>query len=790
MKFPRVLSKERLSLLSPEDRKIYEYEHSDLYVQNDNIDENINTDILKFNDLNEDYNISESLFNEQFDAVYYDKELIKEIGLDDYNLMKKNIYEFIQNNNELIALNEEGIAIDYWAKGLKLGWLGKLTAGLLTGLVGIIAWLLMKGKDRLAMVQLKKYMNKIVELVDSGVNKKRPWYSFLIPSKSGQRNTGDYNKACFRTIQETAERNMACLYSQCIFSLGFLNPSRSDFNGITSGFVPEKGSGLDTFNNLVNSLTGQVNPGYINDTEIPLKPNAEVFQNLKLPALPTNYAMLMSNIDYPTKAKQNPNGSLFMKPTEEILKAKGQDIGSAYFNKNINMEGVVNVKQSTNEDYFIPYEYIQKALFEVESELTGMDKLSGVSGGGLLTGDLTGGVLGANLAQEIKGKEETNVNEFKGNILDAIDNYIRASVPIIAKLIRSISGKDGGDKASTEYLQLIMQMNSAAENNMNAFLEKNFEDLMAISKQNRSNYDSKVKDQIENSRTISALLAKLQDDKDKTITDKAGFRNKLIDAQFRGLNKTQIKRIFGTFAGKKTSIEKFLGIGESLFIKNYVNALLESDLGDDDSEESDEKKIKTDKEKLEETLTQKIVSIYGNMKDMLSVKITGIIHNNPEDWYIIKNSRERMKALKEAADKEITAKIDLICRTANSGKSDIGDKFKAALSTHPVRAEGLKGLWAKYSDDLQDRIESRIRSITGDNGNSNILDTIKEFLTVTYPNLIGIMIYYKSLFYLLKIYTKENPISTYTQEDFQIRTTNDDFAILSTILEFKGNNND
>ena len=30
MKFPRKLSKERLSLLSPEDRKIYEYEHSGL----------------------------------------------------------------------------------------------------------------------------------------------------------------------------------------------------------------------------------------------------------------------------------------------------------------------------------------------------------------------------------------------------------------------------------------------------------------------------------------------------------------------------------------------------------------------------------------------------------------------------------------------------------------------------------------------------------------------------------------------------------------------------------------
>jgi len=38
-----------------------------------------------------------------------------------------------------------------------------------------------------------------------------------------------------------------------------------------------------------------------------------------LPSLPTNYAMLMSNIDYPTKANENPNGSLFMKPTKEII---------------------------------------------------------------------------------------------------------------------------------------------------------------------------------------------------------------------------------------------------------------------------------------------------------------------------------------------------------------------------------------------------------------------------------------------------------------------------------------
>jgi len=42
MKFPHKLSKERLSLLSEEDRKIYEYEHSGLYpVETPVIDDNV-----------------------------------------------------------------------------------------------------------------------------------------------------------------------------------------------------------------------------------------------------------------------------------------------------------------------------------------------------------------------------------------------------------------------------------------------------------------------------------------------------------------------------------------------------------------------------------------------------------------------------------------------------------------------------------------------------------------------------------------------------------------------------
>jgi hypothetical protein len=123
-----------------------------------------------------------------------------------------------------------------------------------------------------------------------------------------------------------------------------------------------------------------------------------------------------------------------------------------------------------------------------------------------------------------------------------------------------------------------------------------------------------------------------------------------------------------------------------------------------------------------------------------------------------------MDKLKEAADKEITAKIELICRLAGEGKTDIGDKFKSAISKHPMRAESLKRIWSMYSDDLQDRIETRLRSITGDNGNSNILTTIKQFLINTFANLGAIMLYYKQIFYLINLYTQRHnvPVGNFT----------------------------
>lgn len=267
MKFPKKLSKERLSLLSKEDLDIYKYEHSGLCPKPiyENQDEEIQEDDFTPYDIkdeavkSEEYNqgekeelqsiLDELLLESELDGLF-DKELIEELGEDEYNNIKKGIFEYIQNDPDLKILNEaEGHSGDWF---IDCSWIVKLSAGLLTGLLGIVAWLMMKGKDRLAMMKLKQYMNKLVELTDQGVNKRKPWYSFLMMGKA-KKNTGDYNKACFRTIQETAERNMACLYSKCIHDLGFISPEITSFKQLGNYSKPMEGSGLDKFHKNILS---------------------------------------------------------------------------------------------------------------------------------------------------------------------------------------------------------------------------------------------------------------------------------------------------------------------------------------------------------------------------------------------------------------------------------------------------------------------------------------------------------------------------------------------------------
>ena len=231
MKFPYELSEQRLSLLSEDDRILYEYEHSPFYSYEDkvrsineynqarygryqNYYNQLNED-EEFKDLSEDEKaeMSKQLTNVEATQIY--EELIEPLVYpilmetmtsDEYNTLKeatlKQMYEMPITTEVINEGTAPGKDQTFWIPNM--GWLGAIAGGILgTGLAGMIG-LFMAGKDKAAARALERYMNRLVDLVDLGLYKKKSILSFIGLGK--QR--GEQSRACFRNIQEIIERRM------------------------------------------------------------------------------------------------------------------------------------------------------------------------------------------------------------------------------------------------------------------------------------------------------------------------------------------------------------------------------------------------------------------------------------------------------------------------------------------------------------------------------------------------------------------------------------------------------
>lgn len=130
--------------------------------------------------------VADGLTNEEFESVM------------------KHVEETLMEN-VVTAINEgvPGRDLGYWIPNL--GWLGKLSFGILSvGLAGLVG-LFVAGKDKAAAKALERYMNRLVELTDSGILKKKSIFSFFGKGKY----KGDQSRGCFRYAQEIAERTIA-----------------------------------------------------------------------------------------------------------------------------------------------------------------------------------------------------------------------------------------------------------------------------------------------------------------------------------------------------------------------------------------------------------------------------------------------------------------------------------------------------------------------------------------------------------------------------------------------------
>lgn len=236
MKFPYELSEQRISLLSKEDQRIYRFEHSDFfdyntkqrcmqeyqnallerqgyYVQEIKKDQQFNTlnESEIFETANELVLYEAGNYAEQL-AEFLNECILEKIYTEDE--ATEILKEFIDNFNEMsqqtlnegqlneIAGDTDGPDMTYWAAGL---------GGLFGGLFGLTVLLIMKGKTRAAIKMLENSMNKIVETVDDGVNKKKGrglWAKIktgvgkLFGKDWSGKNEGEQNTICLRTLQE------------------------------------------------------------------------------------------------------------------------------------------------------------------------------------------------------------------------------------------------------------------------------------------------------------------------------------------------------------------------------------------------------------------------------------------------------------------------------------------------------------------------------------------------------------------------------------------------------------
>lgn len=243
MKFPYELSEQRISLLSKEDQRIYKFEHSDFfdYAEKQRCMQEYQNALLE----RQGYYVQEIKKDPQFNALNESEifETAKELTLYESGTIMNQLSEIIEDSilsnvltedeiaeylketiNEMNSLSEEtlneGLVINedfggtvgpdmtYWAKGI---------GGLFGGLFGLFLMLIMKGKTRAAIKMLENSMNKIVETVDDGINKKKGRGLFArIKTRVGSwfgkdwsgKNEGEQNTICLRTLQENFSANI------------------------------------------------------------------------------------------------------------------------------------------------------------------------------------------------------------------------------------------------------------------------------------------------------------------------------------------------------------------------------------------------------------------------------------------------------------------------------------------------------------------------------------------------------------------------------------------------------
>ena len=487
---------------------------------------------------------------------------------------------------------------------------------------------------------------------------------------------------------------------------------------------------------------------YMKNYEWQINLQTDLYGTVQFPSLPTNFQMLMSKMDFPEKAQKNPNDTLFMDPAK-IDATIADDLGKQLFNSKSfkNLTGLkLTLKPTAHRREF-------EALAALVDDITLKRIFED-------TPDGTGA--------EIKGQDIKSVNQqitqMSQSARNAITTYINRSLSVVKPLLELT----GGSASVKDVMRIINTANQTGFDNVRQWLESVSKIKKDYTEALKNYKMSRLMDQRDALKDGFELASCIAVSEVPAGCSKVAYIKHVSDELAKASNSAKLDAIIRKYTKNIKSWKDFkehvytqekpvpielkklnFETNESFNPNNASNHLNEFD---DDSLDMDE-----ETQKKEEMPPINYDKLYSDMVNYLSSEIGNAIGER-ENWKCFKSIRDDMKKLKDRADAEIKKKIEIVCKTG-------GQK---SLIKWPMKAEGLLSMWERYSSELDIRINNRINQLTGmgsvETGSATMLE---DFLRSTYPQIVAMLLTYKTLFEQLNVIYKENLATQYTLEDYE-----------------------
>ena len=475
------------------------------------------------------------------------------------------------------------------------------------------------------------------------------------------------------------------------------------------GVKPQFSIQEDILKGLVGNITEEFEK---NNTLIKIKLTKKFQDIIRFPDAPAMLDALMLAAQFPPKFF-NVHKAIAANPQEMIQKSP--DFAFKAFTNtewNITPEYNKDGSNKVNNNYNESYNPVNEDVIGTTAGVVG----------GVALGAYTMGVASVAFNSD-HGVYVTNDSEYKKeyetertvgalnspSLVEGIDYYLTNISKNLSVLLRQCTSPNN-NKEIEDVLNTISTLSTRANTRIKAYLNDNNETLRKIQEIEQRERENRYRDKATLSTDIKdAVLQCIQDGKTEAL-------KKLQAVNTR----QQLEKVMRDYSINESNQYKY---------SNYINeAYLEGDIIEMDPFDAD--------------------ALYNEVRGNLREKIIKIMTNDPEEWTDVKWARQQMEQMKTDVDKEIKERIKLVCRMADSGQLGLSSKLAAFVSKHPLRVEGLTGIWNRHLRDLDERIQRRIKHISTPESGSPIAMTI-EFLQETVPNVIAMMITYKCLAQLL-----------------------------------------